>query len=383
MFDASEGPFLDLNDQELDELIANSNKPILALFTARWCAPCQWIEPELFSLGWRYRGALNFARLDVDASPLLAARYRINCLPAVLLITEAHAIGLPDKMPECVVGYQTAADIESRLGLARYRPNTSAYRDSKLEFPLPMAVGLNMDDEAFGYGQAAFDHLPAPMTPEPPGSLILREPGLRQEAVRAFHAAFNNTIGATSAIRDAKLRWSLIDEERNEVITAIEHRDLADLGGEISDLLYVIYGSAVTFGLLLPDITLARRAPSIELRDPATQVSRVNRSVDRALRAIGSEDIERARQALQAVLIALAHVEADCGIDLTGFFAEVHRANMDKIGGERRPDGKRLKPAGWRAPDLAGVLAAQIATVGAPSSEPTLNLDQPKTMPSA
>jgi hypothetical protein len=49
------------------------------------------------------------------------------------------------------------------------------------------------------------------------------------------------------------------------------------------------------------------------------------------------------------------------GIDLDPFFDEVHRSNMAKVGGPVRDDGKRLKPAGWTPPDIAGVLARVIA----------------------
>jgi predicted HAD superfamily Cof-like phosphohydrolase len=47
----------------------------------------------------------------------------------------------------------------------------------------------------------------------------------------------------------------------------------------------------------------------------------------------------------------------DIGIDLEPFFDEVMRANMAKIGGPLREDGKRLKPPGWTPPDIEGVLA--------------------------
>lgn len=39
--------------------------------------------------------------------------------------------------------------------------------------------------------------------------------------------------------------------------------------------------------------------------------------------------------------------------------AEVHRANMAKVGGPIRDDGKRLKPPGWAPPDIEGVLKRQ------------------------
>jgi predicted HAD superfamily Cof-like phosphohydrolase len=38
---------------------------------------------------------------------------------------------------------------------------------------------------------------------------------------------------------------------------------------------------------------------------------------------------------------------------------EVHRANMRKVGGPRREDGKQMKPDGFVGPDVAGVLRAQ------------------------
>ncbi len=66
-------------------------------------------------------------------------------------------------------------------------------------------------------------------------------------------------------------------------------------------------------------------------------------------------------------LAALAHELADllyvtygtfvvAGIDADAVMAEVHRANMRKLSGPRRGDGKQLKPEGWQPPDVRGVL---------------------------
>lgn len=43
-------------------------------------------------------------------------------------------------------------------------------------------------------------------------------------------------------------------------------------------------------------------------------------------------------------------------VDLEPHFNEVHRANMDKLGGPKREDGKQLKPEGWVAPDHQRIL---------------------------
>ncbi len=67
-------------------------------------------------------------------------------------------------------------------------------------------------------------------------------------------------------------------------------------------------------------------------------------------------------------LVGLAHELADLlyvvygtyaamGIDADLVYAEVHEANMRKLGGPRRADGKLLKPADWRPADVAGIIA--------------------------
>ncbi|OKK18582.1 hypothetical protein AMK16_18725 [Streptomyces sp. CB00455] len=73
-------------------------------------------------------------------------------------------------------------------------------------------------------------------------------------------------------------------------------------------------------------------------------------------------------------LVDIAHELADVvylaygtavvhGIDLDAVLAEVHRANMSKLGPDGRPvlreDGKVLKGAGYRPPRVADVLRAQ------------------------
>lgn len=54
------------------------------------------------------------------------------------------------------------------------------------------------------------------------------------------------------------------------------------------------------------------------------------------------------------VTVGAAH---EFGLPLDELWDEVHRSNMAKVGGPIREDGKVLKPAGWRPPDVAGVVA--------------------------
>ncbi len=70
-----------------------------------------------------------------------------------------------------------------------------------------------------------------------------------QEQVTAFHAALGVTIGDRPAIRDGELRASLLAEEADETIDAIRQGDLVAAIDGLCDLLYVAYGTAVSFGI--------------------------------------------------------------------------------------------------------------------------------------
>ncbi|MFF2099947.1 MazG nucleotide pyrophosphohydrolase domain-containing protein [Streptomyces sp. NPDC058202] len=89
---------------------------------------------------------------------------------------------------------------------------------------------------------------------------------------------------------------------------------------------------------------------------------------------LAEEAAEVAEVSVEGPLDRLAHELADVvyvaygtalvhGIDLDAVIAEIHRANMTKIGPDgqvaRRADGKVLKGAHYRAPDVAEVLRRQ------------------------
>ena len=80
------------------------------------------------------------------------------------------------------------------------------------------------------------------------------------EAVAAFHATFGlpRSDEPTVDIPDglAALRVRLLAEEVDEFATATEQRDLVGIADALADIVYVAYGSAITYGIDL-DAVLA------------------------------------------------------------------------------------------------------------------------------
>ncbi|MGH3719465.1 MAG: hypothetical protein ACRDRI_11635 [Pseudonocardiaceae bacterium] len=103
-------------------------------------------------------------------------------------------------------------------------------------------------------------------------------------AVAEFHAAFDLPRRATPSIEIgdllAKLRGALLEEECGEFLSAIEARDLVAIADALADVVYVAYGTAVTYGIDL-DLILSEvhRANMSKLDDSGKPIKRADGKV--------------------------------------------------------------------------------------------------------
>ena len=73
-----------------------------------------------------------------------------------------------------------------------------------------------------------------------------------QQMVLKFHKEFDIHIAETPSIPDEKtqaLRVRLIQEEFDELKEAFKKNDLPHIAKELADLLYVVYGTAISYGI--------------------------------------------------------------------------------------------------------------------------------------
>lgn len=123
--------------------------------------------------------------------------------------------------------------------------------------------------------------------------------------VKNFHIAFGQRVGEKPELptntQERDLRKKLLQEEFDEYNQAEQEGDIVEIADALADIIYIACGTAVAYGIPLDKI-----------------------------------------------------------------FNEVHRSNMAKlVNGQPiyRADGKVLKPEGWTAPDIKGVLEKESADV--------------------
>lgn len=177
-----------------------------------------------------------------------------------------------------------------------------------------------------------------------------------QQMVREFDVAMNCARGW--GIKG--LRKSLILEEAKEIKDAVTVGDPIELLDGLCDLLYVTYGAAVAFDLVIPELyseTVAALVPGAGMEEISVSMPMFNEVVISVLDGIDQEDPNVVR-AMTILVNGCWMMSAEgLGVELAPFFEEVHRTNMLKADGPIREDGKRLKPPGWKPPRIADMYA--------------------------
>ena len=81
-------------------------------FSATWCGPCRMLAPVLEDVSEKFAGKADFYHVDVDEAPDLAAAFRVNSVPCLVLLKNGT---FADQSVGFRPGPQIAAWIESNL----------------------------------------------------------------------------------------------------------------------------------------------------------------------------------------------------------------------------------------------------------------------------
>ncbi|MDE3181607.1 MAG: thioredoxin [Acidobacteriota bacterium] len=98
---------LEFTDQNFEEQVLKSPKPVLVDFWAPWCAPCRMMGPTVEALAKDYADRAVIGKLNVDDNQAVAGRYNIRGIPSLLLFKGGE-------VREQVVG-ATSKDVITKL----------------------------------------------------------------------------------------------------------------------------------------------------------------------------------------------------------------------------------------------------------------------------
>ena len=81
-----------INDQQFDEQVLDSEVPVLVDFWAPWCGPCQMVAPVLEEIANEYAGQVTVAKVNTDQNHQHALRLGVQGIPTMVLFKDGNEV---------------------------------------------------------------------------------------------------------------------------------------------------------------------------------------------------------------------------------------------------------------------------------------------------
>ena len=98
-----------LTDQNFEQEVLKSDKPVLVDFWAAWCGPCQMMGPVINELAEEVKEKYKVGKLNVDENRETASKYGVMSIPTLIIFKGGKEI-------KQFVGVQSKENLKEELG---------------------------------------------------------------------------------------------------------------------------------------------------------------------------------------------------------------------------------------------------------------------------
>lgn len=92
---------IEITNENFDEEVMKSDKPVLLDFFATWCGPCSMLSPVISEIAEEYKDKIKVGKINVDEQPALASAYGVMGVPTIIVMdkgeVKATSVGYKSK----------------------------------------------------------------------------------------------------------------------------------------------------------------------------------------------------------------------------------------------------------------------------------------------
>ena len=82
---------ININNNNFQDEVMHSEKPVLLDFWASWCGPCRMVSPIVDEIA-AERSDIKVGKINVDEQPELAAQFGVMSIPTLVVMKNGKVI---------------------------------------------------------------------------------------------------------------------------------------------------------------------------------------------------------------------------------------------------------------------------------------------------
>jgi thioredoxin 1 len=96
---------VEINENNFQQEVSFSDKPVLVDFWAPWCGPCKMLSRVVEELSLEYEDKIKIGKVNTDENLSLSARFQISSIPCLILFKGG-------KMLQKAVGFKSKNEVK-------------------------------------------------------------------------------------------------------------------------------------------------------------------------------------------------------------------------------------------------------------------------------
>lgn len=95
------GNVMELKEDNFEEAVIKSDKPVIVDFWATWCMPCKMLAPTVEEIANEYKDKYKVGKLNIDDAMDVATRFSVMNIPTLIFFNNgvevARIVGAASK----------------------------------------------------------------------------------------------------------------------------------------------------------------------------------------------------------------------------------------------------------------------------------------------